>query len=128
MYAPGMSTMKPGTIGWHDLTVSDAPGVRDFYAGVVGWSAQPVDMGEYADFTMNAGDDAVAGVCHARGKNAGLPAQWLMYVVVADLDAALAQVRALKGEVLTEPRSAGGGKFAVIRDPAGAVCGLYQTG
>ena len=119
--------MKPGSIGWHDLTVSDAPGVRDFYAGVVGWAVQPVDMGEYADFTMTAGDEPVAGVCHARGKNTGIPAQWLMYVVVADLDAALASVRSLNGEVLSEPRSGGGGMFAVIRDPAGAVCGLYQA-
>ena len=123
-----MSNMTPGSIGWHDLTVPDAEGVRDFYAGVVGWAAEPVDMGGYADFSMNAGGQTVAGVCHARGANAGMPAQWMMYVIVEDLDAALERVRVLKGEVVSEPRGAGGGKFAVIRDPAGAVCGLYQAG
>ena len=28
---------EPGTIAWADLTVADAPAVRDFYATVAGW-------------------------------------------------------------------------------------------
>ena len=27
-----------------------------------------------------------AGVCHARGSNAKLPAQWLIYITVEDVD------------------------------------------
>lgn len=27
-----------GAVAWVDLTVDDAPKVRDFYAGVVGWT------------------------------------------------------------------------------------------
>lgn len=123
-----MSNMQPGTIGWHDLTVSDAEGVRDFYAGVAGWTPEPVEMGGYADFNMCAAGQPVAGVCHARGDNAGMPAQWMMYIVVGDLGSALEKARELGGEVVVEPRGAGGGRFAVIRDPAGAVCGLYQAG
>lgn len=34
-----------GSIGWIDLTVDDAPRVRDFYAAVVGWKPEPVPMG-----------------------------------------------------------------------------------
>ena len=92
-----------GTIAWHDLTVADAPGVRDFYAAVVGWRTEPVDMGGYADFTMTAPatGEAVAGVCHARGANTGLPPQWLLYVSVPDLDAALTACHAHGGEVGT---------------------------
>ncbi|MFG0260195.1 MAG: VOC family protein [Phycisphaerales bacterium JB041] len=123
-----MSNMTPGSIGWHDLTVPDAEGVRDFYAGVVGWTAEALDMGGYSDFCMQADGQTVAGVCHARGANAAMPALWMMYVIVEDLEAALARVRELRGEVVTEQRAAGGGTFAVIRDPAGAVCGLYQAG
>ena len=81
-----------GTIGWHDLTVEDAPAVRDFYTAVVGWKSEDVDMGGYADFQMLApgSGEGVAGVCHARGPNADLPPQWLVYFVVADVDAAAA--------------------------------------
>lgn len=30
-----------GAIGWFDLAVPDAAPVRDFYAGVVGWTPAP---------------------------------------------------------------------------------------
>lgn len=119
-----------GSIGWHDLTVRDAGKVRDFYAKVVGWKAEPVDMGKYDDYCMvpPKGKAPAAGVCHKRGANADMPAQWMMYIVVADLDAALRRTKKLGGKQLTNVRAAGDGTFAVIRDPAGAVCGLYQSG
>jgi predicted enzyme related to lactoylglutathione lyase len=118
----------PGSIAWIDLTGSDAPGVRDFYRGVVGWSASEVDMGGYSDFCMHPAPDAppVAGVCHAQGHNADLPPQWLIYINVADLDASLERYVALGGSVLVGPKGMGDrGRFAVIRDPAGAVAALY---
>jgi uncharacterized protein len=125
-----MADYPVGSIGWTDLTVPDAGPVRDFYARVVGWRAEPVSMGDYDDFNMVRPSDGqpAAGVCHARGANAQLPGVWLIYVVVESLDASLAQVRALGGRVIGEPRSAGTGRFAVIADPAGAVCGLYEQG
>ena len=65
-------TQDPGTIGWIDLTVPDADRVRDFYAEVVGWHPEPVDMDGYSDFVMKSpGGAPAAGVCHARGTNAG---------------------------------------------------------
>jgi predicted enzyme related to lactoylglutathione lyase len=116
-----------GRIGWIDLTVEDAIGVRDFYGEVAGWTSSPVSMGDYDDFAMQAADGtAVAGVCHAREGNAGLPAQWIIYIVVADLDRSLADCASLGGTVLREPRRAGVGRYALIADPAGAVCALYQ--
>jgi hypothetical protein len=117
-----------GSIGWHDLTVDDADGVRDFYAAVVGWTHGGVDMGWYSDYTMAPpeGGDPVAGVCHARGTNAGLPSQWLMYVIVADLDASMAACREHGGVIVIGPKKMGEARYCVIRDPAGAVCGLYQ--
>lgn len=117
-----------GKIGWVDLTVPEAGALRDFYGAVVGWRSEGVEMGGYEDYCMlPAEGGAVAGVCHARGANAGLPAQWLIYVTVADLEESLRQCRARGGTVLREPRGLGGqGRFAVIRDPAGAVCALFQ--
>lgn len=117
-----------GSIGWHDLTVEDAPGLRDFYSRVAGWTAQEHDMGGYADFVMLTGDgQGAGGICHARGASAGLPAAWLIYIVVPDLAAALEAVEGGGGEVLVPARDQGGqGSFAVVRDPAGAAFALYQ--
>jgi uncharacterized protein len=121
-----MSDERPGSVGWVDLTVPEAEALRDFYAEVVGWKPEPVDMGDYRDFNMTDPADRAprAGVCHARGVNAGLPPVWVVYFRVADLDASLAAVEREGGEVMAPPRAAGGTRYAVIRDPAGAVCAL----
>lgn len=123
------TTPLPGTIAWIDLTVPDAGEVRQFYETVTGWTSSGVDMGGYSDFNMTppASDRPVAGVCHARGSNADLPAQWLIYVIVADLDASLRRTADLGGAVVAGPKNMGGqGRYAVIRDPAGAVAALWQ--
>ena len=121
-----MEDAKAGTVVWMDLTVPDAARIRDFYAAVVGWKPDPIDMGGYADFTMRSagGRDPVAGVCHARGVNAKLPPHWIVYVAVPGLDAALTRVRELGGEVVDGPRGMGEKRFALIQDPAGAYLGL----
>ncbi|HEX7832723.1 MAG TPA: VOC family protein [Thermoanaerobaculia bacterium] len=120
---------KIGTISWVDLTVPDAGGLRDFYRDVTGWESVGLDMGGYEDYCMNVAgtDQTVAGICHSRGNNAGLPQQWMIYINVADLDASLEKVRSGGGEVLTPVRTMpGSGKYAFIRDPAGAACGLFE--
>lgn len=120
--------LLPGKIGWVDLTVEDAPRVRDFYAAVAGWASQGLSMGDYDDFVMSAADGSPqAGICHARGANAGIPAQWLVYITVTDLAASVAHVEALGGRIIQPTRTAGtSGRFAVIADPAGAVCALFE--
>jgi hypothetical protein len=116
-----------GAITWADLTVADAPRMRDFYREVVGWSAAELDMGGYADYCMSLpeGGATVAGICHARGFNADLPPQWLLYITVADLDHAIERCTALGGAVVVGPREMGSyGRLCVVRDPAGAVAAL----
>ena len=116
-----------GSIAWVDLTIPDAPKLAEFYTKVTGWTVQPVKMGKYDDYTMHAASgETVAGVCHARGPNADLPPMWLIYIVVENLDSALQQCRELGGEVLTPVRMAGGSRFAVIKDPAGACAALWE--
>ena len=116
-----------GTVVWRDLTVGNASEVREFYTRVTGWKADPVSMGDYEDYSMLAeGGECVAGVCHARGGNDGMPAQWLIYIKVADLDRSIAECTALGGKVIHGPRTMGDSRFCVIQDPAGAVACLIQ--
>ena len=70
---------KTGTIGWTDLTVENADAVRDFYQAVVGWTPGAVSMGDYDDYAMSpqGSEMPVAGICHARGVNAGQPPVWM---------------------------------------------------
>ena len=118
-----------GKIGWFDLTVEDAPAIRDFYANVVGWKPEDVSMGKYSDFNMampESGDPA-AGICHARGDNAELPSQWLIYITVEDVEKSAETCRAMGGKVLVGPKAMGRAKFCVIEDPNGSVAALYQS-
>jgi predicted enzyme related to lactoylglutathione lyase len=121
--------MKPGRVGWIDLTVEDAELIRDFYAGVVGWTHNGVDMEGYQDYTMHAPDDGepLAWVCHARGGNAELPPVWLVYFVVADLDGSLERCKALGGTIESGPKTTGSSRYCVVADPAGAVCALVSS-
>ena len=127
------SPPEVGSIGWLDLTVPNAGSVRDFYAAVVGWDHTPVPMrdgaDEYEDFCMMPpGSEApVAGVCHARGTNAGLPATWMIYVVVANLDTSVAACTGCGGHVVLGPKDMPGhGRYAICRDPAGAAFGMFE--
>ena len=47
-------------------------------------------------------------------------------MTVADVAQSAEACKAGVGDVLVEPRGLAGGQFCVIRDPAGAVAGLYQ--
>lgn len=116
-----------GTIAWTDLTVPNATEVKDFYQAVVGWQSSEADMGGYCDYNMVSPDGkTVSGICHAKGANAGLPPQWLVYLVIEDLATSMAECIRLGGKIITEPKSFESGNCAVIQDPAGAVCALYQ--
>ncbi len=117
-----------GKIGWVDMTVDDASGLRDFYKAVVGWKVENTSMGDYDDYTMMspADSEAVAGVCHSRGSNTDIPAGWLIYIVVADVAHSAAAVVANGGKVIVSARSLAGGQFCVIEDPSGATSALYQ--
>ena len=123
-----MEKNEVGKLAWFDLTVTDASALKDFYKSVVGWKENPIDMGGYSDYSMQTPDSLtdVAGICHARGPNQDLPAQWLLYFKVADLQASISSVTQLGGTLISPIRQLGSNShFAVIRDPAGAVCAIY---
>ena len=96
---------KPGSIVWHDLTVDNADEVRDFYSAVVGWETEAVSMGDYDDHVMKVAEtgEGVTGVCHARGSNANMPPQWMIYVSVDDVEQAAKKAVEAGGSVAVSP-------------------------
>lgn len=122
-----------GRIAWLSLTVPDAEATRDFYTQVVGWTWQEVQVadeaGPYADYTMRAADGTpAAGVARARGRDAGLPPVWLIYLPVGDLDESLRRVDEEGGKVIRRLARDGGARdFAVVQDPVGVYLALTQA-
>lgn len=123
-----------GAIISADLTLPNADSIRDFYQQVIGWEVENLpmqDQGEsYSDYVMKDTEgNWVGGVCHARGMNAGLPPQWLIYVHVADVAASVQQCEALGGKALKKVQGEDGAlHYAIIQDPAGAVLALTHAG
>jgi uncharacterized protein len=131
--APPAAASPVGRIGWLDLTVPDASATRDFYRQVVEWSVQDVEMrdGEvrYSDYNMlgEAGSPS-AGICHARGMNAGLPPVWMIYLPVGDLTESLRRVKEEGGSVIKAMQQDDGEfAYAAVQDPMGACFALVPA-
>ena len=54
------------------------------------------------------------------------PPHWLPYFTVPSCDGAVARVQELGGEALAGPFDVPQGRIAVVRDPQGAVFGLFE--
>ena len=126
---PNHAQMKEpaGKAAWVDLTVDDAPAIRDFYEAVIGWESAPVSQGDYEDYNMMRAGTPATGICHKRGGNKDIPSQWMVYFTVDNYEASLEKVTELGGKILVPTRGEVGGRFAIIEDPAGAVCALYEN-
>ena len=124
-----MAKPEIGSIGWIDLTVPDATNVKDFYCEVVGWESAAFPVSDYQDYCVGAkpSENPVAGICHALGQNSQLPQQWLIYIVVENVAQSVKKCIDNGGTVVCEPRPMGEGTVAVIRDPSGAACALYEA-
>ncbi len=122
------SRQKQGRIVWHDLTVPNAAELSSFYSQVCGWEATAREE-HGGDFVMNVAEsdsasEAIAGVCYAKGSNANVPPQWLLYVEVPDVQERAKQALELGGKCVDGPRKMGEFHFCVIQDPAGAYIAL----
>lgn len=111
------------------MTTENADQVSDFYAAVAGWKREAVSMGEYSDYNMTAPDGSpAAGICHKKGVNSDIPGGWMIYIVVADLDASLAECEARGGRIVRPAQAMGPmGRYAAIQDPGGSHCMLFQA-
>jgi len=116
-----------GRFVWHQLMTRDVPGAKEFYSGLMGWKTQawPLDP----TYTVcNAGDVPVAGIMEIPADlPAEVPSHWLQYIGTRDVDGtADAAVRA-GGSVVKAPSDmAGAGRYAVLKDPQGALFAIID--
>jgi len=116
-----------GRFVWHQLMTRDVPAAKKFYSKLIGWKTMPWPL------------DPAYTVCHAdAGPVAGLvalpsdlpaevPSHWLQYIGTRDVDGtADAAVRA-GGSVVKSPSDMqGAGRYAVLKDPQGAVFAIID--
>jgi len=126
-----MTLPKPGTVSWNQLIATSANAA--FYAKLFDWQLAPfVPPGMPADtqpFTLFKTDpDMLGGVAGmVQKQKPEQPSQWIPYIVVENLDAALTKAVALGATIRTAAKSIGEfGKIAIILDPEGATVGLHE--
>jgi predicted enzyme related to lactoylglutathione lyase len=105
---------------WFDLRTQDGAAARDFYAQLLGWDAQ--EAGGMAMFAGHSGPWAAI----APPPEGAAPA-WVPYVQVDDLDEATKKAVGLGATVLQEAAEGPAGRYATIRDAAGAPVALWQA-
>ena len=115
-----------GRFVWRELVTPALEQSRSFYTDLFGWKVTNMDMGG-APYTVYAqGDAQVAGMMAPT--MAGVPPFWLDYITVDDVDVSRAQVIGLGGTAVTEALDIPNmGRFAVVRDPAGAMFALFSS-
>ena len=118
-----------GKLVWLDLTVERADEISDFYSKVVGWVPEPVSMGEYSDYNMVSptNGESITGICHQRGVNADIPAMWLPWIVVDDIQESVEACQKLGGSLLRPVWNDGSGSYVIIQDPVGVITALFQS-
>ncbi|MEM6784106.1 MAG: VOC family protein [Bacteroidota bacterium] len=111
---------------WTDLSTFDFAEARRFYAATLGW-----DYAALADDYVvgHAGQEPAAGLypMPERFQQIGMPSFWMSYIRVADIEATVQAAEVHGGRIEVRPQEApGGGRVALIRDPAGAGFTCYE--
>jgi predicted enzyme related to lactoylglutathione lyase len=122
----GMGAMnESGTPCWFELMARDPEQAIQFYSGVFGWAASTSDMGGVNYTEWKLGDETIGGMMpmdHAFPED--VPAHWMVYFAVDDVDASVATVADLGGQVCVEPTDIPPGRFSVVNDAHGAMFSL----
>lgn len=112
----------PGAFSWNELATPDIEGARSFYGGLFGWTFEEMPGPQPYVVIKNGGANN-GGIRPL--EPAGMPPNWTVYFAVEDIDAGLARVRELGGNVFMGPMDIAMAKIGVVQDPQGAVFVLY---
>jgi predicted enzyme related to lactoylglutathione lyase len=105
---------------WTELWTPDPAAAMSFYRDVFGYSVAtaPRSAARGDAYVLSAGGRARAGIM--RSPDSTLPAVWIPYVRVGDVDAIVARAQQLGARVVVAPQPHHRSKIAVLADPQGA--------
>ncbi|BBL74355.1 VOC family protein [Methylomagnum ishizawai] len=120
---------QAGSLCWNELLTHDPAAAGAFYTGLFGWEAKTAPMApDGLDYTCFGTGGAVNGGMMAIQPEWGaMPPNWSVYFAVADCDASATRAVALGAAACVPPTDIPEvGRFAVLRDPQGAVFSIIQ--
>lgn len=122
----------PGSLTWNELQSRDIEAALPFYADVFGWVWDDASTPGYyvANLPAKEGEDKsnAGAMAMPPGVPAEAPSFWMIYLAVADCDAAMAKAQELGGSVLFPAMAMGPGRFGGLVDPTGAMFAVGSFG
>lgn len=116
-----------GHFHWNELMTRDVAAAKKLYADALGWTFEEMPMPDGTLYHIcKSGDDMAGGMFDISDKPemANVPANWMAYIAVDDVDARLEKAKALGAIVMGEPFDVQGvGRIAMVQQPDGAMVG-----
>jgi uncharacterized protein len=119
-------TEEPGSAAWYELYSPNAKQARDFYAAVLGATADQMPGGmEY--YVLKHGDRELCGIMQIDPAWGNLQPQWVTYFSVTNADETVALVTANGGKIMGPIDDSPFGRIAALVDPSGATFKIVET-
>ncbi len=117
-----------GTLVWNELGTRKSDANGTFYTNLFGWGLSPMTGSGSMPYTMFMnGETPIGGMYGLTEEMKEVPAHWMPYFGVANVDAALTKAMALGARTLMPGTDIPNmGRFAVFHDPQGAVFAIFQ--
>lgn len=123
-----MDKPKIGEFCWNELATPNVQAAKDFYGKVFGWKFFDQEMGDMTYTMIKLNDKDIGGIwAIPKDKQKEIPPHWMSYILVENLEDALAKAQKHGATIMKPPTNAGEhGRLAIFTDPTGAHIALWQ--
>jgi len=117
-----------GAFCWADLSTPDPQRAEKFYSGLFGWKLEKGEKDTSGYLHIKNGEHYIGGVPPAEHRDPKTPPHWLIYFMVADVEASTEKAKQMGARVYMPPTAMEGvGAWSVLADPQGAVFALFKS-
>ena len=114
---------EPGSLCWAELDTTDTESAKKFYTGLFGWGTK--DSEQYTEWLR--GGTSIGGMMKIPKEWGPVPPNWLVYFMVADVDASVKKAGELGAGTIVPPTDIPKtGRFAVLHDQQSAVFAIFK--
>jgi uncharacterized protein len=114
---------------WYELNTWEPEAALAFYTRALGWEFQTMETNDGAGYWIAWMDGRPVGAIYelTMPEYDGVPAHWMTYLTVADIDRASRDTVREGGEIVRAAVAVPGvGKLAVVTDSTGTLMGLIE--
>lgn len=120
-----------GVTVWHELMSLDPQRAEKFYEEVIGLTTSSLEGAPFPYTVWQQDGKPVGGLVPPQGDQqvwpSGSTPHWVSSFAVSDVDKAVEKAQTLGGNVLVPPTDIPQfGRAAVLKDPEGAVFGIFE--